>query len=77
MVLARAERGDLAAVGGLVKQIQLESLVPLLAHADTWGLARLDQQPAPALEPIRLRIELEPHWLYQTHAFVEIRPDKP
>jgi hypothetical protein len=77
MALASAERGDLAAVGGPVERIELESVIPLWAHADTWGLARLDRQPDQTTDLVRLRIELQPRWYYQTHAFVEIEPEQP
>ncbi len=77
IALVRSERGDLVAVGGPVKRIELESFVPLWAHADAWGLARLDRQPETAADPTRLKIELEPRWYYQTYAFVELDPDKP
>ncbi len=73
IALLRAERGDLAAVGGTVKRIEIESFVPLWAHADIWGLTRLDGQPdLRRADEVQLRIELEPRWYYQTHAFVKI-----
>ena len=71
MALARAERGDLAAVGGPIQRIEIDNVVALWNHADTWGLARLDRQPDLSPEPTRLRIELEPRWYYQTYAFIQ------
>jgi hypothetical protein len=73
VALERAERGDLVAVGGPVKQIELDGFVPMWARADSWGLARLDRQPGATTEPLRLRIELEPRWYHQAYAFVELQ----
>ena len=71
IALAHAERGDLAAVGGTVKRIQLESFVADSAHADHWGLARLGRAPKlRRAEALQARIELEPRWYQQTYAFI-------
>ncbi len=72
MALAATRRGDLVAAGGAVKRFQLDSYLVFLSHAGAKSPARLDRQPASFPGRLRLRVELEPAWLQQRYAFVEL-----
>jgi hypothetical protein len=71
-----SERGDLAAAGGNVTKLQLDAYIPHFFHLSPKMPLNIDRLP-PALEGrMRWRLEVEPLWVQQPHAFVLLTKEK-
>jgi hypothetical protein len=79
MAIDSAERGDFFAVGGTVRGIYLEGLIPRFATLPEGGLSMLALGPLPVepkheglLNHVVMRLEVAPSWVSHRYFFTDV-----